>query len=91
MKNGTDLECVTYVPTDNFSRFVIPKKIRNAMGIKTNDAVKLIFKDGVLTVEQAFETCFICGESKKSGADINEFNGKKICSKCLKELSKLNK
>ena len=70
---------------DELGRFVLPKELRNAMGIKEKDPLE-IFTEGNRIILQKYDpTCSFCGNEE----DLVPFAEKLICQKCLEELKKL--
>ncbi len=71
---------------DELGRIVIPIELRNKLGIAEKDPLE-IYVEGSNIVLKKFETnCIFCGNSKK----LSEYQGKLVCSKCLKKLSSLS-
>ncbi len=70
---------------DELGRIVLPIEIRNNMDIKSRDAVE-IFVDGDKIVLKKYEpACLFCGNAD----NVEIFNGKLICRKCLDKLKTL--
>lgn len=68
---------------DDLGRIVIPKDIRNALGVKPGDAMSFVVNGDELILSLAKEVCCFC----KSEASLTEFKGKHICASCKSELS----
>jgi len=67
---------------DDLGRVVIPKEYREALQIKNNDMLELIFvEDGVL-LKKAEHKCSFCG----APTELKMFNGKLICMDCISAL-----
>ena len=70
---------------DPLGRIVIPKELRDTLEIKHEDPVE-IFVDGQDIILRKYEPfCVFCGET----GEIVNFEGKKLCKKCIKKISKL--
>ncbi len=70
---------------DQLGRIVIPKELRTTFDIKETDPIE-IFVDGTDIVLRKYQaTCVFCGEAE----NLVNFNGKVVCSNCLKKLKKL--
>ena len=70
---------------DQLGRIVIPKELRTTFDIKETDPIE-IFVDGTDIVLRKYQqTCVFCGEAD----NLVEFNGKVVCSNCLKKIKKL--
>ncbi len=69
---------------DDLGRVIIPRKIRNTMGIKEGDPLE-IFTDnegGVIFKKYKLEgVCLLCNETTE-----NEVNEKLICKKCQQDV-----
>lgn len=72
---------------DSLGRIVIPKEIREALEIKTKTRLEVsVDKDAVL-MKVYDKGCVFCGD--EDGAV--EFNGRKICGKCIKAIVELER
>ncbi|MBQ7363035.1 MAG: AbrB/MazE/SpoVT family DNA-binding domain-containing protein [Clostridia bacterium] len=77
MKSTGIVRCV-----DELGRIVVPKEMRQKMGIENGDPVE-IFADGDRIILEKYRSlCHFCS----SDEDIVEFYGKNICRKCIEEL-----
>lgn len=71
---------------DELGRVVIPIEIRNQFNIVEKDPIE-IYVDGSSIILKKFEpNCIFCGNTK----DLFEYEGKLICKKCSKKISKLD-
>ena len=71
---------------DDLGRVVIPIELRNKFEITEKDPME-IFVDGSSIILKKYEpNCIFCGSSKK----LVDFQGKLICEKCAKGISKLS-
>lgn len=69
---------------DELGRVVIPKEMRKQLNIEERDPIE-ISMDGSSIILQKYENrCVFCGAIKPS----IRYNGKLVCSKCLKALNK---
>lgn len=72
--------CVRKV--DGLGRIVIMKELRENLDIKEGDPLE-IYVDGETIMLKKYEPgCIFCGEVK----NLKTFNGKPVCSDCMKEL-----
>lgn len=68
---------------DRLGRIVVPKEIRDELGIAERDPVE-IYVDGSRIILTKYEkSCIFCGQTAN-----NDFKGKKVCSSCLLELKR---
>ena len=66
----------------NVGRVVIPKEIRETFNIKEKSPIEIYVDKGRIVLEKATITCQFCGSEE----NLKGFNGKAICTKCLKKL-----
>ncbi len=70
---------------DELGRIVLPIELRRTLNIEIKDPVE-IFVDGEFILLKKYEpACVFCGNAK----DVETFNGKNVCKKCLEEIKKL--
>lgn len=69
---------------DEVGRLVIPKPIRNALGINAGDDLDIYTEDNKIVIEKRNLGCAFCGKEEA----LMGFKGKKICKTCLDELKK---
>ena len=67
---------------DELGRIVIPKSMRNKLGIKNGDPLEFRLENGSIVITPDKGTCSFC----PSDENLTEFKGKAICSTCLAEL-----
>ena len=67
---------------DELGRLVIPKEIRNALGID-KEMVEFYVEGDALIVKKWTAHCVFCGETD----DLIEYKEKLVCASCRKELS----
>ena len=73
-------------PVDKMGRVVIPKEIREHLGIENNVDSFEIYMSGRNIVLRKFEpTCVFCGQL----ADSVEYNGQTVCKDCISKLQEL--
>ena len=69
---------------DNLGRIVIPIELRKTMGIAIKDTLE-IFTEGDEIILKKYEPgCIFCNDAR----DVKLFKGKRICQKCLDEMTK---
>lgn len=70
---------------DELGRIVLPIELRRTLNIEIKDPVE-IFVDGEFILLKKYEpACVFCGNAK----DVETFNGKNVCKKCLEKIKKL--
>ena len=71
---------------DELGRIVLPKNVRQPMGIDTGDSVE-IFTDGDRIVLRKFEpACVFCGEAE----NVVFYQEKRICAACVERIKHLS-
>ena len=73
----------SYKKIDDVGRVVLPKDVREELGLRINDVIKIDVEKDKIIITKAEETCLFCGN--KSG--LIHFKGKTICGKCVKDLN----
>ena len=69
---------------DELGRVVLPKEIRNVLGIEPKTPLE-IFIDGDKLVLKKYEPfCIFCGSSEK----LVSLEDKNVCAKCVEKLKK---
>jgi transcriptional pleiotropic regulator of transition state genes len=68
---------------DELGRIVVPKEIRNRLGIAKNDPVDIYVDGDSIILKKYAPLCHFCG----SGEDVIEFKDKTVCLACVGELS----
>ncbi len=69
---------------DRMGRVVIPKEIRNQLGLRGEKDFLEIFTEGDFILLKKFEpTCIFCG---KLGENL-ELSGHSVCRECLEKLN----
>lgn len=67
---------------DELGRIVVPKEIRNRLGIANTDPVEIYVDGDKIILTKYTPVCHFCG----SADNVIDFKGKKICSVCRDEL-----
>ncbi|MDO4830050.1 MAG: AbrB/MazE/SpoVT family DNA-binding domain-containing protein [Clostridia bacterium] len=70
---------------DKAGRIVISKDIRTHLNINPGDVLQINANDECITIKKAEEKCVFCN----SLDDLHNFEGKHICSSCLKKLKEV--
>lgn len=71
---------------DELGRVVIPKEMRKALDIDQRDPIEISIEGSNIILHKYENRCVFCGAIKPS----IKYNGKLVCSKCLKELNNVN-
>ena len=74
-----NFEDTSVIKLDKNCRIVIPAKVRNAMKIKDGSSVKLVYKNGELTITPDKKVCSICFSEKEVQRVDNDIF---ICKNC---------
>ncbi len=73
---------------DSMGRIVIPKEIRNQLGLRSNfDSLEIYMEGGNIILKKYRPTCAFCDRL----ADGVELNGISVCSSCVEKLEALKK
>lgn len=69
---------------DELGRFVIPKEIRNQLGVTNEDNELEIFvvNDEIVLKKPDVRSCIFCGSKEQT----SEFMGKYVCAECILKL-----
>jgi transcriptional pleiotropic regulator of transition state genes len=67
---------------DSLGRFVLPKELRNSLGIEQNDYLQIFLENDSIILRKSELGCAFCGGSE----ELADFHDKKICTKCIAEL-----
>ncbi len=74
-------------PVDKMGRIVIPKEIRESLGVKNNiDSFEIMLEEDKIILKKHEPSCIFCDCVKESV----EFNGKIICKDCLGKITQMN-
>lgn len=72
---------------DELGRVVIPKEMRKALDIDQRDPIEISIEGSSIILNKYENRCVFCGTVKPS----IKYNGKLVCTKCLKEINSINK
>lgn len=67
---------------DELGRLVVPKEIRNKLGIADGDPIEIYVEGEKIILKKHQIACAFCGSTDT----LSEFKGHKICQKCLDEI-----
>ncbi|MBO5946392.1 MAG: AbrB/MazE/SpoVT family DNA-binding domain-containing protein [Clostridia bacterium] len=70
---------------DELGRIVVPKEMRTKMDITSGDPVEIFVEGDKIVLRKYTPFCLFC----ESAETVTEFQGKKICKKCLAEIKEL--
>ena len=68
---------------DDVGRVVLPKDIREKLGLRLNDMIKIDVENDRIVITKAEHTCVFCGKS----SGLRSFMGKTVCEDCIKTLN----
>ncbi len=80
MKNKGNIRLI-----DELGRIVIPIEMRNALEIKSGDLMRMELDGEKIVIQKNTPTCVFC--SSENG--LTKYEGKTICLKCIREISKI--
>lgn len=69
---------------DELGRIVLPIELRRTLDIEIKDSIEIYVENDSIILKKYEPTCIFCGDNK----DLKTFNGKNICSNCIKKLQK---
>lgn len=69
-------------PVDELGRIVIPKEIRNALGINTKDLLEIHLDNNTIVLKKSENKCALCGSTD----DLLPFNDRFVCTRCTNSL-----
>lgn len=72
---------------DELGRVVIPKEMRKALDIDQRDPIEISIEGSSIILNKYENRCVFCGAVKPS----IKYNGKLVCTKCLKDINGINK
>lgn len=74
-------------PVDKMGRIVIPKEIRESLGVRNNiDSFEIMLDGDSIILKKHEPTCVFCDCIK----DSVEYNGKIVCKDCLSKIAQIN-
>lgn len=68
---------------DTLGRIVIPKEMRETVGIEPRDALEISLEGSRIVMTKHFNSCIFC----QSTEDTLLYQGKLVCRSCLSELN----
>lgn len=71
---------------DELGRVVIPREIRDKMGVKEKENLEVEYKDGEVIMRKEENHCIICGEYNRT---LIETNKGLICTDCIDEIKNI--
>ena len=71
---------------DDLGRIVIPKELRNNLNIKEGNRIEILVSGNSIILRKYTTKCIFCGSAKEN----IEFDGRKICKKCITKLKTLD-
>lgn len=74
----------SYKKIDDVGRVVLPKDVREELGLRINDMLKIEVENNSIIIKKADESCLFCGK----GEGIKRYMGKTVCESCIKNLNK---
>ena len=69
---------------DELGRIVLPIELRKNLGINIKDPLEIYVDGNSVILKKYLPACIFCNEAN----DIVQFQGRNICSGCLKKISK---
>ncbi|MEE3429178.1 MAG: AbrB/MazE/SpoVT family DNA-binding domain-containing protein [Ruminococcus sp.] len=73
----------SYKKIDDVGRVVLPKDVREELGLRINDMIKIDVEKDTIVIRKAEESCVFCG---KNGS-LKHYMGKTVCANCIKQLN----
>lgn len=70
---------------DELGRIVLPMELRRTLNIGEKDSMEIYVDESAIILSKYEPGCIFCGNAK----NIENYKGKNICSKCIKELKKM--
>ena len=68
---------------DELGRIVLPIELRRTLGIAEKDPLEIYVSGDTIVLKKYQNACIFCDGTH----DVQDFKGKNICAKCLKELN----
>lgn len=69
-------------PLDGIGRVVLPKEIRDVMGIPEGEPLEVFVDDDRIILRKFMHNCIFCGE----GSDVHFYRDHAVCRKCAEDL-----
>ncbi len=70
---------------DELGRIVVPVELRKKLNIQIKDEVEIYVERSSIIIKKYDPSCVFCGKT----SDLNEFEDKLICNKCLEKIKKI--
>ena len=67
---------------DELGRIVLPKELRNKLGINIKDPMEIYVDGHSITLRKVEDKCIFCGSTK----NLTNFKEKLVCEDCLDNL-----
>lgn len=64
---------------DELGRIVLPKELRNTLGINIKDSLEISLDGDIVIIEKYKQVCAICDNSIR----LKSFHGKQLCEECI--------
>lgn len=64
---------------DELGRIVLPKELRRTLNIEVKDPLGIYVESDYVILKKYNPSCIFCGSME----ELDEFQGKKICKKCI--------
>ncbi len=68
---------------DELGRIVVPIELRKSLNIGKREAVEISLDNDCILIKKFEPGCCLCGSTD----NLQTYNGNKICSECVEELS----
>ena len=72
-------------PVDELGRVVLPKELRNTLGINTKDLLEIHIEGDMIILKKNVDQCIFCG----AGHDLVPYNEKFVCKSCAEGLKNI--
>jgi len=69
---------------DQLGRIVLPKTVREALGVGEGDSLSVKLEDGKIVLEVYEQACVFCGSTN----GLVDYKGKAVCKECREALTK---
>lgn len=70
---------------DRLGRIVLPKEMREAIGIEPMGDVELVLENGQIILTRFESVCVFCGSSR----ELVQYRGKNLCRECMENLRRV--
>ena len=68
---------------DKLGRVVVPKSLRNALGVDLNDEISMTLSGDNIVISKATGICALCSKEET----FLQVNNKQICKTCYKKIN----